>query len=65
MTARELLQMLQTQVSADSEINQSDITMTQVYDKGDGCVARILAPLENKTRVLEITVKEICVHDGL
>jgi hypothetical protein len=65
MTCRELLQLLQTQIANESQIKESEIKMTQVYENGISCVARVMVPLENRTRVIEITTKELCVYEGL
>ena len=67
MTCQDLMKMLQERIDFDSQITESETRMTAIYltPNGQSCVARVMSPVEGKTRVMEIQVKELCVYEGL
>jgi hypothetical protein len=65
MTARDLLQMLQSQIDRESQFVENEIQMTPVHDYGKKCVSHVMAPIENKTKLLKVTIEELCIYDGL
>lgn len=65
MTCRGLLQMLNCKIQTDAELDGSEIQMTRVFEKGDGCVARIICPVEGRLRVMEVSVKTLADWEGL
>lgn len=65
MTVRELLQLVKSDLESKSVSSESKITVTRVYGENDQCVVRAMIPENNKIRVVEINVKELCLYEGL
>lgn len=65
MTCRELLQKLNCKIQTDAEFDGSEIQMTNIYDRGEFSVARIIVPVEGQLQVMEVQVKTLAKWEGL
>jgi hypothetical protein len=65
MTDRELALITKLQLEASAKQNKSDLKVTDVHLQNDSSVMRVTNPLFSKIEVFEITVKRLCVYEGL
>jgi len=65
MTARELLQKLKSNIETNSQIDESETRVTSIYSDDNKSVARFMSEIDGATVVLEVTVKKLCVYNGL
>lgn len=62
---RESLQSLKALIETNAQIEETNTRVTPIYGDENKCVARILSDVEDKTVVLEVTVRKLCLYDGL
>lgn len=65
MTDRELALITKLQLEASAKLNKSELKVTDVHLQNDASVMRITNPINGKIEVFELTVKRLCVYEGL
>jgi hypothetical protein len=65
MTAKEFLKGIKQDLETKIVFDESETQVTPIYENDHKAVTRVLRTVEGATEVIEITVRKLCVYEGL